>query len=179
MAAVQTDAQDAELFRRPTTPRRFVAYLIDTVLLIVFGLVCRELAAQAGFGPRQWTGPEAIGHPATIVLQLVAVAVSAAYFVGCWCIAQRTVGMRLLGLRIEQADGESGLTPRQGVVRWLVLEGVPSMVSIIGGDNEIAYWVTTVANWVWWVVLVLTTVRDPQRRGIHDKLAGSLVIATR
>ncbi|MFN8519386.1 MAG: hypothetical protein U0667_08345 [Chloroflexota bacterium] len=109
------------------------------------------------------------------MLQLVGVAVSAVYFVGCWCLAH---GHACSACPARAAPVASVRPDRQGVVRWLVLEGVLSAISLIGGDDDVLYWLTGGATWTS-IALLLTTLRDSRRRGIHDKLAGSLVIATR
>jgi uncharacterized RDD family membrane protein YckC len=189
---IKTDAELAELHWRPTTPRRFMAYVLDGILLAVVGFVYWEVLARAGVPPQaqvapSWWSPELSGSPVqptlnvteTTLLQLVQVAYAAAYFVGCWCLFGRTLGMGLLGLRVERAEDGRRLGILQGIARWLAIDGALGILSTFTQWDQGLSMVVLLAGLLWWMGLLLSTVSDLERRGWHDKLAGSLVVATR
>ncbi len=156
-----------------------VAYILDTVLLSLIGFAFWEAIART-VGRPYWAGADGtLDHVTTMGLQLFLIGVSGVYFVGCWCGARRTIGMRLLGLRVERDDDGGALSVSQAAVRWLVLEGILSIVSVVMGPVDALYWVSFAVTWLWIIGLLVSTGRDPQRRGIHDKLSGSIVIAER
>lgn len=177
---IQTDEQLAEHHRRPTTPRRVVAYVLDGILLAVIGIAYWAALGRAGVpGPWWAPGPSTLNVTETALLQLVQSAYAAAYFVGCWCLFGRTAGQRLLGLRVERAEDGRRLTIRQGIARWLVVDGALEIVGTFTQSSESLSMIVFVAGLLWWGALLLSTVSDPRRRGWHDKIVDSVVIAER
>lgn len=180
MARTQGDEMDA-LFRRPATPRRFVAYVVDVVVLVLVGIAIWVALGLAGLGNPPWEGePTARTRLGAVAYDLGLTLVSAAYFVGCWHLAQQTVGMRLLGLRVERVEDRHQPSVGECVVRWLVLEGALSIavVFVVSGDDPLSL----LADWagvLWAVAILVSVVRDPLRRGWHDRASGSIVVAER
>lgn len=75
------------------------------------------------------------------------------YFGYCFSTTGQTLGKRLLGLRVVRADG--------GPLRWQH-----------GLLRYIGYLASTMAFFLGFVLIAL----DPRHQGLHDKLAGTLVV---
>jgi uncharacterized RDD family membrane protein YckC len=79
---------------------------------------------------------------------------SAAYFVTFWSTTGQTPGNRVMQIRVVRADGEGVLRPLKALLRlfWLVLAALPLFAGLLP-------------------ILV-----DNRRRGMHDMLAGTVVV---
>ena len=73
--------------------------------------------------------------------------------------------------------GEERLPLSSAVVRWLLLAapfGLASVaVTIVAGVADL---VVAVAVSAWYVVLLVTTARHPAKRGLHDRLARTIMV---
>jgi uncharacterized RDD family membrane protein YckC len=103
----------------------------------------------------------------------LATALSAAYFVGSWSSRRRaTPGMRAFRLQVGSGSEGTPLTPMAGLVRWAVM-GFPLalllLVPVLAG-------VASLVSLVVPVVLLVSTRLSPARRGLHDRVAGSVVV---
>ena len=81
---------------------------------------------------------------------------SGGYFVVCWATTGQTQGDRLFKFRVVDADDFTPLPPRRAVLRliYLALAAIPLFAGFLP-------------------ILV-----DDRRRGVHDMLAGSVVVST-
>lgn len=100
----------------------------------------------------------------------------AAYEIGFVARSGQTPGRYLLDIRIARLDSAPpGL--RTSVIRYLAAPGVPLSLALAAAPlDETARAVVGVVigtAWVW------TILRDPQRRGWHDKAAGTMVFDDR
>lgn len=163
--------------------KRAVAWLVDLALLVVIVYVSAILV-EAAFGPTVRFGPDAANTAAEIVTvdrsmavvnAVVGTSLSALYAVVSWMRWAATPGQRLLGLRVQDGSGR-GLSPQQAIGRWLLL--FPPLGSVAALTAEAApglgalLWLITP---IWYLVLVVTTVRHPRKQGLHDRLAGTVV----
>ena len=130
---------------------RVLAYIIDSVL---FGVLAGVLS---GVTP---TDTSCVGSPnqyfcnsthplSTSVSGLVA----AVYFIALWTLWGRTLGMRILGLRIVRTDG-----------------------SAVGIGTAILRYVGLIVSFLVCFVGVIWVAFDSQKRGWHDRIANTLVI---
>ncbi|TFG68036.1 MAG: hypothetical protein E4H24_04660 [Thermomicrobiales bacterium] len=143
---------------------RAVAYAIDVSML-----------ASLNFGVQWALGLFSEARDETLFLIVTAVLITfdLIYFVGLWTSGwHATLGMRLMRLRILGAVNAGTLSFNDALLRWLALTGaitilavVPSIASTIG-----------FISLVWVVVLLLTTVMNPLRQGLHDRWARSVVV---
>jgi uncharacterized RDD family membrane protein YckC len=164
------------------TRRRAIAYLVDGIVvgLIVFGVAA---LLNVLLGPtltidRTGRAPRlVVDDGRTVINTLCGVAVGAAYFVGSWARTGQTPGQRLFGLRVERAETARLLGPRGGVVRWVALGGPIGLLSLAARDVDGAGSLLTIAVAAWFLLLLLSTARGADNQGIHDRLAGSVVIA--
>ena len=144
-----------------STPRRFAAYIVNSLLLgiLVLGLAALFTAAASGT------------RASTLVANLLGDGLVLGYFVVGWT-AGGTPGMRLMSLQIGGPDG-TRLSVQQATIRWVamghplgVLQSfVPSLLLPI----ELA--VLTLS-----IVLLATVVASPTKQGLHDRAAGSILV---
>jgi uncharacterized RDD family membrane protein YckC len=127
---------------------RFVAYLIDVIVLaIVLGLlvVATGVVDVNDNGDSAPTNSDGVGLLVTTV-----------YFVICWGAWQRTLGYRILGLRLVKTDG-TPVTWGTAIIRGLmfIVSFIPIFIGLI------------------WAAF------NHQKQGWHDKVAGTWVIRDR
>ena len=130
--------------------RRLAALLYDVFPLIALWMIAAFVFLYAGGGhydPRHPGSAERLG------LQLVLLAVTAAYFWISWTRIGATIGMRAWKLKLVREDGTK---PRalQALLRFLL--ALPSL--------------TLAGVGFWWALF------DPQRRTLHDRLCGTRMI---
>lgn len=168
--------------RRPAgTVRRLVAYLVLDGLVVGVLIFAAVAVVGAVLGPTMrfvdGASIHAVVDDARATLDtLVAAVVAAVYFAGSWTAWARTPGQALLAIRVVRAADGERLHPVRAVVRWLALGApiallTPAVPELPGGGA----WLT-LGGVAWAVVLLLTTLADPRRRGVHDRLAGSRAI---
>jgi uncharacterized RDD family membrane protein YckC len=131
---------------------RAIAFAIDAAIIDVVALL-------VGVGIGLALSVLNVGHDAKVVLLAVGGVVfviwSIAYFVTFWSTTGQTPGNRLMRIRVCCADDWAALTPRRAIVRFgaLVLAALPLCAGFLP-------------------ILV-----DNRRRGVHDMLAGTVVVA--
>jgi uncharacterized RDD family membrane protein YckC len=102
-----------------------------------------------------------------------AVALSAVYFIGSWASRRRaTPGMRAFGLQVGSGPEGTPLTPVAGLVRWAVMGFPLALLLLVPALAGVA----ALASLVVPLVLLVSTRLSPARRGIHDRVAGSVVV---
>lgn len=80
---------------------------------------------------------------------------SIGYFVAFWSATGQTPGNRLLGIRVCRADDGHPLSPTRAVLRLIVL--TLAAIPLLAGFIPVLF--------------------DNRRRGVHDMVAGSVVVA--
>lgn len=154
-------------------PTRVVAYLMDVVLLTALGLLVQaatgsllgDLASERG-------DVEALPF---VVFAILALILSAGWFIYPWATHRGTVGMRLLGLRIgHERDGRS-IETGQGLVRWLLL-GIPTLlVTLPVFVASPVTWIPSVVGMAWLMALLVSLAVSPGKQGYHDRHARTIV----
>jgi uncharacterized RDD family membrane protein YckC len=161
--------------------RRIAAYLVDGVLVGVM-IFAATLILNVLLGPtltidRSTAVPRlVVNETRTAINALSGVAIGGAYFVGSWALLGQTRGERLFGLRVERADAAGILGVRDSVIRWVALGGPIGLLSLVAREVFGGGFALTVAIAAWFLLLWASTVMDGRKRGIHDRLAGSVVI---
>lgn len=161
-------------------PNRIMALVIDVILLSLTGFVLAWLLGGLVTEPGaiDSTGGELdlVAFVLVLVLQL---AISMAYFAGLWTLTGATVGMRLLGLRVGDEGAGQGIRPRAAVVRWLIL-GLPSFLASLAVyvPNTIGL-ILGAMGVAWLLILLYTMVQSPARQGLHDRYAHTIVVKAR
>jgi len=145
---------------------RLVARVIDTLIIgIPFGILFGVFVAVGGaFGGNPPSGyandQNAQGATAAIfgggfvLLYLFALAVQIGYWIYFWGTSGSTLGMRLLRLRVIDANTGGPIGMGRAAARFLM--------SIV---NTWACYI----GWIW-------VAFDPRKQGWHDKVANSVVI---
>jgi uncharacterized RDD family membrane protein YckC len=130
---------------------RVVAFVIDAVIVngVAFLLVASASLVLSVFGSSLDDLPDwllvAVGAGGWLVL-------AGAYFVGSWVLTGQTVGMRVMAIRVVKQDGGS-LSIWRGLRR--LIAAVIAAIPLFAG-----------------YLLILV---DDRRRGLHDRLAGTVV----
>lgn len=163
-------------------PARAVAYLVDLFLVSVVTLGLWAVADRVpGMRPAPLNTPGVGQDPVILARLVVDHVVLGPYFVALWSGGRRTVGMRLLRIRVVRAMDGAAVPVAAALMRWIVL-ALPALVfdllvrarpdlfgsslALLGG-----------ALFGWPVVLIASVVLDRGRRGLHDRASGTAVVA--
>ncbi len=172
-----------------TLGRRSVAYLVDSLLIGLAYLVLGVLF-DAIFGPLVAATPDGQAlvvvavNPLRVALELTAtLVVDALYFAGCWSRWGATPTQRVLRVRVvlERAVGPGDERPAALPLeaagrRWAVLAILPIAMGSLAGSGAIDLSVLALVNGAWFLLLLASAVADPLRRGLHDRVAGTIVV---
>ena len=164
-----------------TVPRRLLAFVLDALVLsalvTVLNLMLDRVVGPAfsfSSDPTVLSGA-VVRHPGRVLVDSVAgIAAGLGYFTLSWSRWAATPGQRLMAIAVRSSAGPQ-LTLGQAMVRYLALGGwvIPALQAVTRDPVVLA------AGWaavlLWYAVLLVTTVRHPMRRGLHDCLAGTLV----
>ena len=155
--------------RAASLPLRLAAMIYEAVLL--FGVVF--IVSYALLALAQWTYPLPPARRA--VLQAVLFLAIGAYFVWCWSRSGQTLALKTWGLKLIAADGRPPSLARSTaryVLAWhLWLPGV--VWTLVYPANVVA---EVAAFGAGFVLLLLPAIRDPQRRLLHDRAAGTRIV---
>ena len=135
----------------PTFGQRFLARLIDSVIVVAVALPIYFV----------------VGQPPVIV----GFALVTAYEVAMIATRGQTLGKMAIGTKI--VDAATGQIPslRQAAFRWLVL--------ILGNlVRRMLPGVAGIFSTVYDVIVLLPILKPPYHRGVHDRIAGTVVTAT-
>ena len=163
--------------------RRVAAYLVDGIVVgaLVLGIVT---VMTVLFGPTvrfddASTTGLIVDRGRAAANAVLAVLASAVYFVGSWVRSGRTLGAAVLDLRVAAADGTRHLSVAEAIVRWIAIGAPFALLSPIVRGSASLVTSLTLLTIAWSAVLLVTTIVDRRHRGIHDRLARSIVIRGR
>jgi uncharacterized RDD family membrane protein YckC len=152
-AEVDADAEAAEA----VVPARYVGLVTRALAFAVDAAIVNAVAilvtAVVGLALSVIAVPEAVRDVTVLLGGVAYVLWSVGYFVGFWAATGQTPGARMLRFRVCTAAAEP-LRPRRGLVRFagLLLAALPLFAGFL-------------------LILV-----DDRRRGLHDRLAGTVVV---
>ncbi|MCB0211915.1 MAG: RDD family protein, partial [Anaerolineae bacterium] len=133
--------------------RRFVAYIIDSILLAIFSCVIGfPVGVVVGLAMQ---GGEVDSAPVEQLLyNCLNLIISATYFAGFWTATGQTPGKMATGIKVIKTDG-SPVPFGSALVRWLgyLLGAIPLGLGFL------------------WIAF------DSKRQGWHDKMAGTYVVS--
>lgn len=169
--------------------RRSAAYIVDSLIV---GVAYLSLAVffNAVFGPLVAATPDGTAivvvavNPLRVILELTAtLLIDAFYFAGCWSRWGATPAQRAFRLRIRMAEGPpptpdapDALPIETAWRRWAVLAVLPIAVGSLAAGGALDIDVLVIVNGTWFLVLFISAAADPLRRGLHDRVAGTLVV---
>ncbi|MGH2473991.1 MAG: RDD family protein, partial [Candidatus Limnocylindrales bacterium] len=149
---------------------RLVAFVIDIFLVaLISSIVGTVLGMGRSITTEGDLGLLAAGYDYTILT----VAIGLLYFVASWTGGRRaTLGQRAFSLQVGNAFDGQPLTLEQAVRRWL---GYGHFFVLFTFDATIAG-ISGLAQLVWVIALLVSTVTSPTGQGIHDRLANTAVV---
>jgi uncharacterized RDD family membrane protein YckC len=157
-------------------PNRVLAYIIDIIVLAVIYVVVGIVLAAIGIAATGGTGANATTNwIGSIILTLIALAISGAYFVYSWTNRRATIGMRALGLQIGNAPDGATITRDQAIRRWLALGAIFSIAQILTPVPLLGALVG-LASLAWVIFLLYTTAKSPTKQGWHDVFANTMIV---
>ena len=161
-------------------PNRIMALILDVIVLSVIGFALAWLfgGLVSEPGALDASGGE-LDIVAFLVVVMLQLAVSFAYFGGSWTVIGATPAMWLLGLRIGDAAEGQAVSWRQALVRWLLL-GIPALLSSLAVyvPNTIGL-ILGALGVVWMAALLYTMAQSPTKQGLHDRSAHTIVVKAR
>jgi len=142
---------------------RVVAYIIDLIVLFIFGVLILGGLVSDG---------TIVGGITRAIIYAV---LSFLYFGYTWTAWRASPGQRLLGLMtVNEADG-AALTWNQATRRWAFLFG-PSVLNSLFQFSGLSF-IVGLLLLCYGIYLLYTTATDPRKQGFHDKQASTLVVA--
>jgi uncharacterized RDD family membrane protein YckC len=158
---------------------RFVAYVVDAVLLGIVGWIitapfASSAVTEALRNPNTFdpANPVPFG-PSAGVATILALVLEAAYFTFLWSSRGRaTIGMRILKLQIGDATTGNRIPIATAFRRWLAFGAWLNLLAFI--PVLLSY--ASLAVFGWQLVLLLTTALHPQRQGLHDRFANTAMV---
>ena len=155
--------------------RRFGAFVHELLFLAAYlfivGLIFAPLSGESirAGKPQVLNGPLALLQQAYLFLSV------GAYFIFFWIKGRRTLAFKTWSLRLQSAQGGI-VTTQQAVIRYLSTWIGPALglaMFMLIGKSGSAWWILGVfANFLWALV-------DPAKQFLHDRIAGTRVIAER
>jgi uncharacterized RDD family membrane protein YckC len=154
------------------TMDRIIAYIIDSVILLVVGFVIGTIMLSIlGDNYVFFRAHNIVSALATAALTVV---VSGLYFVGMWTRMQgATVGMRAMKLTVRDASSGAMVNQSQAITRWLYLAAPAALASIYVWG--IIGWLISLAVLGYEIYLLYTTANSATRQGFHDVQAKTVV----
>ena len=161
-------------------PNRIMALVIDIIVLSVIGFALAwllgGLVTEPGAIDSAGGELDVAAFVVVLILQLI---ISFAYFGSLWTLAGWTLGMRLLGLRVGGEHDGGRISWGQSIIRWLIL-GLPSLLASLAVYVPNAIGLILGAIGVAWMLLLLYTMaQSPSRQGLHDRYAHTIVTKAR
>jgi uncharacterized RDD family membrane protein YckC len=158
-------------------PNRAIAYIIDVIIVgIVVAIVN---AILSGFGLTVVTvSPNfvvTVNYLGAVIVGIVDIVISAAYFIYTWTSMRATLGMRVLGMQIGNAGDGRTMTMEQAVRRYLALSA-PSILSQILFPLPLLGAIVGLLAFLWFIYLIYTTANSPTKQGWHDVFASTQVV---
>jgi uncharacterized RDD family membrane protein YckC len=151
-----------------STPRRFVAWLIDNLLIGIVAIVLASAIAIAANVELSSTS-----NPYTAIFSVISAGISLLYFVLFWTGGQRaTPGMRALQLQIGTAFDGRPLEMGPALLRWALLGYPLSLAALL---PPIASLVSGL-GFIWYIALLVSTIASDTKQGLHDRAASTAVV---
>lgn len=178
--------------RNASLDARIAAYLVDSVILLSFTLFFLviagfQLLATSDFGE---VDPPDSSFYAAVAILLAAIPAWSVFNLALLRWRAQTGGQYVLGIRVARTDG-SPPSFRQHLARWLLLHpllfhpvlivpwGILSLILTSFTLNQIVLAVTAAIVFLCVIAPVaglIALLTDAQRRALHDRLTGTVVV---
>ncbi len=147
--------------------RRVSAYSLDIFLLFVaYNLIDQIIAPATGSGE---VPPERL----RMLAGLLGAAAQLVYFAGGWWLFRGSLGQRIAGLKVVADPSLKRIGPIDAIVRWAVLQGP---FALLFASPDVLATALLLVTFGWAFVLGRSAQDDPDARGYHDRIAGSMVV---
>ena len=157
-------------FAFASTARRFVAWVLDNLLIGIAAIVLASVIAAVA-------NVELSGRSTTYyaIFSVLTVALTFVYFVLFWTGGRRaTPGMRALQLQVGTAFDGRPLEISQAILRWALL-GYPLSLAALIPSVTVSNGISLVA-FLWYLALLVSTIASDTKQGIHDRVVRSAVV---
>ena len=154
-------------------PNRFIALIIDGIVLVVFLVVIGLVVAIVGIkaGPTS-SNPGLLG---SLVYAAISLVVGGAYFVYSWTTQRATIGMKVLGMQVGNAFDGKTLTTNQAMRRYIALWGPSTLSGALNSTSGIGSLISLIVL-VYLLYLLYSTAKSPTKQGFHDVFANTVVV---
>ena len=163
-------------------PNRAIAYIIDAILIGIIGAIVGALLGGFGLTVATFdlaTGTFSYNYAAAVIVGLIQLIISAAYFIYTWTAMRGTPGMKVLGMQVGNAGDGKTLTTNQAIRRFLII-AAPAAISQVFFPLPAIGALLGLAAFLWFCFLLYTTWKSPTKQGFHDVFANTMVVkATR
>jgi uncharacterized RDD family membrane protein YckC len=150
------------------TPRRFVAWLLDNLLIGLVTIVIAIVIATAANIDVTSTSTTFYS-----IFSVISVGLSLLYFVLFWTGSRRaTPGMAALQLQVGTAFEGRALETGPALIRWALLGYPLSLVSLIPAVGNLV----SGLGFIWYLALLVSTIASDTKQGLHDRAASSAVV---
>jgi len=160
-------------------PNRAIAYIIDAIIVAVGFVIVAAVLGAIGLHTTtlDLTSPSltSFNPIAGIIYAALNLAISVAYFVYTWTAMRGTVGMKVLGMQIGNAQDGATISMDQALRRALVLFGPFAVAQALGGWGILGILIS-LASLGWFIYLLYTTAVSLTKQGFHDKFANTMVV---
>ncbi len=148
--------------------------MIDAVIVSVIILVGATVLSVL-LGPAvSFSGTTiAVDREFAVLNATVATTINFLYFVMLWTRLSATLAQRLLKLQVVSTSGEK-LELGQAVIRWILLSAPAVAAGVAAALGQVVSWIDILAL-AWYTALLITTALSPTKRGLHDRVAGTIV----
>lgn len=169
---IETEVPGAPGLVFSDTVSRFVAYLIDAFVVAIAGAIVASIVTGVILGRNVANE----STTASVLFTVTFVLVGFAYYVFFWTGGRRaTPGQKIFKIQVGNAFDGRPLTTTQAVKRWVGLGWFLTLFGIVPSLASMA----NLADFVWLIVLLVTTVQSPTKQGLHDRFANSAVVRPR
>jgi uncharacterized RDD family membrane protein YckC len=158
-------------------PNRAIAYIIDSIIVFVLVLIIGIILAGVGLATSTISANATVetNYVATIILGLIGIAISGAYFVYTWTSMRATIGMKLLGMQIGNAGDGATLTTNQAIRRFAAVSA-PGVIGQVLQPIPLIGFILFLVAIGWLIYLLWTTAKSPTKQGWHDVFANTQVV---
>jgi uncharacterized RDD family membrane protein YckC len=154
-------------------PNRFIALIIDAIVMFLILIVIGIILAAVGFNAGVLaTGTNIVSGIVYAALSLV---VTGGYFIYTWTSMRASVGMRVLGMQVGNAFDGKTLTMEQAMKRFIALWGPSTLSGALNSVSGIGQLIS-LAVLLYLVYLLYTTAKSPTKQGFHDIFANTVVV---
>jgi uncharacterized RDD family membrane protein YckC len=158
-------------------PNRAIAYIIDAIIVAVVIVIIGAVLAAVGLATSTLTAAAVLetNYVATLIFGLVALAISAAYFIYTWTSMRATIGMKVLGMQIGNAGDGATLTMNQAIRRYAALSA-PGVLAQVFAPLPVIGGLLGLVAIGWTIYLLYTITKSPTKQGWHDVFANTQVV---